>query len=110
MTGADLNRLERFAEELPRFFYLIMAVALLAVLVGSPVSGLLLLILGSAAHVVRASLEDFVESRRAREDELKAAPRNDSSPFAGRPRRSRSVVPAGDLADDRPQMAMRSRR
>jgi hypothetical protein len=65
MTGANLNRLEGFAEDLPRFFYLVMAAALIGVLIGFPRSGLFLLIVGAAAHVVRASLEDFIGSQRA---------------------------------------------
>ena len=82
MTGANLNRLEGFAEDLPRFFYLVMAAALIAVLIGSPRSGLFLLIVGAAAHVVRASLEDFIASQRAREDVSKARPRKQLRPMA----------------------------
>jgi hypothetical protein len=62
----DLDRLERFTEPLARLFYSLMAVALLAALFGSTGTALFLLLLGAAAHVVRFSIEMFVEQRRPR--------------------------------------------
>ena len=66
MRPTDPERLERFIEPLALLFYALMAVALLAVLVGSTGSALLLLLLGAAAHVVRFSIELFVEDRSPR--------------------------------------------
>jgi hypothetical protein len=60
----DLDRLESFAEALGRLFWLLMAVSFFAAILGSHGTGLLVLILGAAAFVVRAGLEDFVRSRR----------------------------------------------
>jgi hypothetical protein len=60
----DLDRLEGFAEALGRLFWLLMAVAFFAAILGSAGTGLLVLILGAAAFVVKAGLEDFVRSRR----------------------------------------------
>ena len=60
---SDLDRLESFAEALGKLFYLLMAVAFLAAILGSAGTGLLVLILGAAAFVVKAGLEDFVRSR-----------------------------------------------
>lgn len=61
---SDLERLEGFAEALARLFWCLMAVAFFAAILGSAGTGLLVLILGGAAFVVRAGLEDFVRSRR----------------------------------------------
>jgi hypothetical protein len=61
---SDLDRLESFAEALTRLFYCLMVVAFFAAVLGSAGTGLFLLILGAAAFVVRAGLEDFVASRR----------------------------------------------
>jgi hypothetical protein len=63
MRLMDPDRLERFTEPLALLFYALMAVALLAALVGSTGSALVLLLLGAAAHVVRFSIELFVEER-----------------------------------------------
>ena len=61
---SDLDRLVSFAEALGKLFFLLMAVAFLAAILGSAGTGLLVLILGAAAFVVKAGLEDFVRSRR----------------------------------------------
>lgn len=60
---SDLDRLESIAEALERLFWCLIAVALFAAILGSPGTGLLVLILGGAAFVVRAGLEDFIRSR-----------------------------------------------
>jgi hypothetical protein len=59
----DLDRLEGFAEALGKLFWLLAAVAFLTAILGSAGTGLLVLILGAAAFVVKAGLEDFVRSR-----------------------------------------------
>jgi hypothetical protein len=71
---SDLDRLESFADALTRLFYCLMVVAFFATILGSAGTGLFLLILGAAAFVVRAGLEDFVASRgeRAEAPEPKA--------------------------------------
>jgi hypothetical protein len=61
---SDLDRLEGFVDALARLFYCLMVVAFFAAVLGSAGTGLFLLILGGAAFVVRAGLEDFVASRR----------------------------------------------
>jgi hypothetical protein len=61
---SDLDRLESFADALTRLFYCLMVVAFFAAILGSAGTGLFLLILGAAAFVVRAGLEDFVASRQ----------------------------------------------
>jgi hypothetical protein len=61
---SDLDRLEGFADALERLFWCLIAVALLAAVLGSPGTGLLVLLLGATSFVVRAGLEDFVRSRR----------------------------------------------
>jgi hypothetical protein len=66
MRSTDLERLERFTEPLARLFYSLMVVALLAALIGSTGLALFLLLFGAAAHVVRFSIELFVEQRRPR--------------------------------------------
>jgi hypothetical protein len=60
----DLERLDGFADALGKLFWCLMAVAFLAAILGSAGTGLLVLILGAAAFVVRAGLEDFIRSRR----------------------------------------------
>jgi hypothetical protein len=62
---SDLERLDGFAFALGRLFWCLMAVAFFAAILGSAGTGLLVLILGSAAFVARVGLEDFVRSRRA---------------------------------------------
>ena len=61
---SDLDRLESFVDALARLFYCLMVVAFFAAILGSAGTGLFLLILGAAAFVVRAGLEDFVASRQ----------------------------------------------
>jgi hypothetical protein len=61
---SDLDRLDGFAEALGKLFWWLMAVAFFAAVLGSAGTGLLVLILGAGAFVVRAGLEDFVRSRR----------------------------------------------
>ncbi|MFT3866448.1 MAG: hypothetical protein QM729_19485 [Solirubrobacterales bacterium] len=61
---SDLGRLDGFAEALARLFWCLMALAFFGAILGSPGTGLFLLILGALAFVVRAGLEDFVRSRR----------------------------------------------
>ncbi|HJZ36100.1 MAG TPA: hypothetical protein VJ204_07485 [Solirubrobacterales bacterium] len=60
---SDLDRLEGFVDALARLFYCLMVIAFLAAILGSAGTGLLVLILGAAAFVVRAGLEDFIASR-----------------------------------------------
>ena len=61
---SDLERLEGFVDALARLFYCLMVIAFFAAILGSAGTGLFLLILGAAAFVVRAGLEDFVASRK----------------------------------------------
>jgi hypothetical protein len=61
---SDLERLDSFAFAFGRLFWCLMAVAFFAAILGSPGTGLLVLILGAAAFVVRVGLEDFVRARR----------------------------------------------
>jgi hypothetical protein len=61
---SDLERLDSFAFAFGRLFWCLMAVAFLAAIFGSAGTGLLVLILGAAAFVVRAGLEDFIRSRQ----------------------------------------------
>lgn len=63
MRLLELDRLERWTEPLGLVFYALMAVALLAALVGSTGSALALLILGAGVHVARFSLELLAEQR-----------------------------------------------
>lgn len=65
---SDLDRLEGIAEALGRLFWCLMAVAFLAAILGSAGTGLLVLILGAAAFVVRVGFEDFARARRGREE------------------------------------------
>jgi len=61
---SDLERLEGIAAALERLFWCLMVLAFFTAVLGSAGTGLLVLILGAAAFVVRAGLEDFVRSRR----------------------------------------------
>lgn len=61
---SDLDRLTGFADALERLFWCLMVVGLFTAILGSAGTGLLVLILGAAAFVVRAGLEDFVRSRQ----------------------------------------------
>ena len=60
---SDLKRLDGFVEALGRLFWCLMVVAFFAAILGSAGTGLLVLILGAAAFVVRTGLEDFVSVR-----------------------------------------------
>ncbi len=86
---SDLERLDGFAYALGRLFWVLMAVAFFAAILGSAGTGLLVLILGAVAFVVKEGLEDFVRSRR----ELTAPKIDDEIPITvhrtggtGRPR------------------------
>jgi hypothetical protein len=61
---SDLERLDSFAFAFGRLFWCLMAVAFFGAILGSPGTGLLVLLLGAAAFVVRVGLEDFARSRR----------------------------------------------
>jgi hypothetical protein len=92
----DLERLDSFAEALGKLFWCLMAVAFFAAILGSAGTGLLVLILGAAAFVVRAGLEDFIRSRREPAEHGPAEPgitiRRTSRRRQQRPRRPRSAV------------------
>ena len=64
----DLERMAGIAEALGRLFWCLLVVAFLAAILGSPGTGLLVLVLGAAAFVVRVGLEDFARSRREPEE------------------------------------------
>jgi hypothetical protein len=57
--------LEEFAGLLPLLFYALLTVSLLALAVGSPGSGFLLLVAAGCTHVVRVGAEAAVASQRA---------------------------------------------
>jgi hypothetical protein len=80
---SDLDRLNGIAEALGRLFWCLIAVALFAAILGSPGTGLLVLILGAASFCARVGIEDFVRSRRGDE---KRAPKRDDKP--AKPRRA----------------------
>ncbi|MGV1049860.1 MAG: hypothetical protein ACOYD4_15200 [Solirubrobacterales bacterium] len=63
MPDFDPERLERFVEPLTALFYLLLAVAFLSAVTGSPGTGLFFLVLGAIAQVGRASIEDFLVAR-----------------------------------------------
>jgi hypothetical protein len=63
MPDFDLDALQRFVEPLAGLFYLLMFVAFLTAVVGSPGSGLFFLILGAFAQVGRASIEELLAAR-----------------------------------------------
>jgi hypothetical protein len=86
---ADLDRLTGFAEALERLFWCLMAVGFFTAFLGSPGTGLFALILGAAAFVVRAGLEDFVRSRQ----EEPAEPKQTAPP---KPRRKAAPDPDAD--------------
>jgi|GEM_PF-2848593 len=64
MRGNHLDRLATQIEPLTRFFYAMLAVALLAVLFGSPSSGLFFLVVGALAQVLRASVQELLWQRQ----------------------------------------------
>jgi len=63
--AADQDRLVKLAEGLGALFYVLMLGALVCAVAGSPGSGLLLLILGSCAHVGRVGAEALVDEQHA---------------------------------------------
>jgi len=67
--GIDSERLEKLAEALALFFYLLMFMALVTALAGSAGSGFLLLVIGSCAHVARAALVEFVDREERPRDQ-----------------------------------------
>jgi hypothetical protein len=89
----DLERLDGFAEALSRLFWCLMVVAFFAAILGSAGTGLLVLILGAAAFVVRAGLEDFIRSRRDPAELATAEPQiTIHRARRQRPRRAKSAV------------------
>jgi hypothetical protein len=81
MPGIALDRLEKAAELLGFAFYGLMMVAAAAALSGAPGWGFLMLLLGGAAQVGRASFEEFVEAQRARASrKASTRPRRPSRP------------------------------
>jgi hypothetical protein len=65
MPPLDPQRLTKLAESLAIAFYVLMGLAFLAAVFGSPGTGLLLLILGACAHVARVWLEDLSQAQSA---------------------------------------------
>jgi hypothetical protein len=57
--------LAKLAESLAIVFYALMGLAFLTAVLGSPGTGLLLLILGSCAHVARVWFEDLGQGQAA---------------------------------------------
>lgn len=57
MNGPQTDPLERLEELLPRTFYALTAIALLAALLGSTGVAWLFLLLGSVVHVARVGFE-----------------------------------------------------
>ena len=80
---SDLDRLTGFADALERLFWCLIVVGFFTAILGSAGTGLFVLILGAAAFVVRAGLEDFVRSRR----EEPAAPKATAPNRAAAPKR-----------------------
>lgn len=64
MRGSNLDKLAGQVEPLTRFFYAMLAVALLAVLFGSPGSALFFLVVGALAQVLRASVQELLWQRQ----------------------------------------------
>jgi hypothetical protein len=75
---SDLDRLTGFADALERLFWCLMVVGLFTAILGSAGTGLFVLVLGAAAFVLRVGLEDFVRSRRRREEPV--APKQTAPP------------------------------
>ena len=90
---SDLDRLEGIAEALGRLFWCLIAVAFLAPILGSAGTGLLVLILAAASFCARVGLEDFVRSRRDREERpTKPEPEFTVHRSSRRARHTRSAV------------------
>ncbi len=101
MPEIDLDRLEEAAEWLALAFYGLMLMALAAALFGSAGWGFLLLVLGSCAHVGRASFEEFIEGQPVRVERSKRGRRLRAEPV---PVRSRgSSRPADDFVVTAPK-------
>jgi hypothetical protein len=98
MAGIDLDRLEEIAEGLALGFYLLMFTALVMLLAGETGSGFLLLIVGSCAHIGRASLEEFVSVQRDADDAAAASALPSPAPRRDREPRGR-VAPARVVRD-----------
>jgi hypothetical protein len=64
MNGIGLDKLEEIAEGLALAFYLLMFIAVITLLAGSPGQGFLVLLVGAIAHVGRAGIEEFVAQAR----------------------------------------------
>jgi hypothetical protein len=64
----DLDDPRRLAGPLQFFFYLLMFVALLAVLSGATGTGVAMLVVGAALHVVRSSLAEVAARRQVRRE------------------------------------------
>ncbi len=82
---SDLDRLTGIAEALERLFWCLLVVAFFAAILGSHGTGLLLLILGGAAFVMRTGLEDFVRAHRGSEADAPAAPTKKPAPKPKKP-------------------------
>jgi hypothetical protein len=72
MRGIDSHRLQKVVDEMAPLFYALMVVSLLAILAGALGSGALLLILGSAVQVVRASCEGLAVRQRNRASRVRS--------------------------------------
>lgn len=67
MSGIGLDKLAEIAEGLSLAFYLLMFIAVVTLLAGSPGQGFLLLLAGAIAHVGRAGIEEFLTQARSSE-------------------------------------------
>jgi hypothetical protein len=81
MQFLDPLRLAKLAESLAIAFYVLMGLAFLATVFGSPGTGFLLLILGACAHVARVWSEDLGRAQTVRR------PPSARQAHAGQPRR-----------------------
>ncbi len=63
MRELDLNRLTGLIAPLTRFFYALLGVSLLSIILGSPGSALFFLVVGAAAQVLRAAIQELVWQR-----------------------------------------------
>jgi len=91
MRDKELDGLEKFAEGLALFFYIFMFMATVVALAGSVGSALLLLALGSCAHICQAGLAEFVAAERGRA-QPPASPRTRVTRVAEPARRVRRVA------------------
>ena len=96
MRKTELEGLEKFAEGLSLFFYILMFMAFVVALAGSVGSAVLLLLLGSCAHIGQAGLGEFVAVERARAQRPESAARPESraagEPVSERTRSARRAV------------------